>query len=93
METYHYDTPRGDLGITRSKISPDATPREAAAIASALSAYLDSTAGDDDPEGDAAIDERWRYAGRIEQITGRSVGVPRSLPTSAWVAAGRLPRV
>lgn len=81
METF-----RSDLRIPES-----ATPEEAAAITAAVEEYLRAT-GDTD-ESQAWYGRRWRFAGRIEALQGRSVRVSRRAPSNGWRAAGRLDRL
>ncbi|ELK48416.1 hypothetical protein D320_19677, partial [Haloferax sp. BAB-2207] len=37
-------------------------------------------------------EERWRYAGRLESVTGCGHRVPSGAPTDAWTASGRVDR-
>jgi hypothetical protein len=75
-------------------VPEDATPEEAAAIASALGAHLT------DRERAAATksteptwqDRQWQFAARVETTGGCSERVPRDAPTDAWTAAGRTDR-
>lgn len=75
------------------EIPPSASADEAAAIVAAVGAHLRdretaaaAAAASAEPswEGD-----RFAFAGRVEQIQGRSVRVPMNAPRDAWTAAGR----
>lgn len=73
----------------------DADDAEAAAIAAAIGAHLRDQAA----AAAAAADEeaswdgkRWSFAGRVENIQGRTTRVPANAPTDAWSAAGRTDR-
>lgn len=83
------------------RIPPQASDREAAAIAAAIGAHLrdgETTATDDDRDEGEAIAEpwqgrRWAFAGRIQQLQGRAVRPARGAPPSGWAAAGRTDRM
>jgi hypothetical protein len=77
-------------------IPPTATPAEAAAIAAAIGAHMRdqqmaalaaAAAADEEVTWDG---KRWKFAGRIEGLSGISRRVPREAPTDEWTAAGRL---
>ncbi|MFB6301687.1 MAG: hypothetical protein ABEH78_02320 [Haloferacaceae archaeon] len=78
-------------------LPPDADPDEAAAIVAAVGAHLRDRAaaataaaeGDGEPSWTG---ERFRFAGRIDALSGRSVRIPLDAPTDAWTAAGRADR-
>jgi len=83
--------------MTRSRdgrtptVADDATPEAAAAIAAAVDTYRREM------EGNATASETWdgerfRFAGRIEGLTGTPRRVPRGAPTDGWTAMGRLDR-
>jgi hypothetical protein len=89
--------PGADRRVDRSLDLPDdATEDEAAAIAAALSAHLR------DQEAAAAVaaatteetwqGKKWTFAGRVEELQGRTTRVPDGSPTNAWVAASRADR-
>jgi len=87
------DLGAGDLSI---EIPPSATSEEAAAIVAAVGAHIRdreaaaaAVAASAEPtwEGD-----RFTFAGRIEQLQGRSVRVPAEAPRNAWAASGRTDR-
>lgn len=74
----------------------DADPEEAAAIVAALGAHLRdretaaAEAGDDE---ETWRGEKWTFAGRIEDLQGRSLQrIPDGAPTDAWTAASRIDR-
>jgi len=81
----------------RLVIPADASPSEAAAIAAAIGAHVNDrqaaaaaeAAGDDEGTWDG---KRFRFAGRLEGLTGRSARVPRTAPTDEWTATGRRDR-
>ena len=75
---------------------PNAESEEAAAIAAAIGTYLcveDRRAprndADESDRGWKRAGQRWAFAGRIEDLTGRRVRVPEDAPTDPWAAAGR----
>nr|WP_279528915.1 acc operon protein [Halospeciosus flavus] len=73
----------------------DADEDEAAAIAAAVQAHLAdvaAAAAAAEEEAETWEGERWSFAGRVEQLQGRSVRVPENAPTDAWSAAGRSER-
>ncbi|RDZ63559.1 acc operon protein [Haloferax sp. Atlit-12N] len=86
----------GDL-LSGLSIPDDADAEEAAAIAAAVGAHLHdqsvaaAAAAADDGE-ETWNEERWRYAGRLESVTGCSRRVPSGAPTDAWAASGRVDR-
>jgi len=75
-------------------VPEDATPEEAAAIASAVGAHLT------DRERAAATesveptwqDRQWQFAAKVEATGGCSKRVSRDAPTDPWTAAGRTDR-
>jgi len=74
---------------------PDAASAdEAAAIAVAIGAHLSdrerAVAAGESTEG--WRDRQWRFAGRIEGTSRRTVRVPMDAPTDPWAAAGRVDR-
>jgi len=74
-------------------VTPDADPDEAAAIAAAVAAHLrdrDAAAATAGSDGDGASwpGARFRFAGRVEALSGRSVRVPLDAPSDTWTAAG-----
>lgn len=80
----------------RIEVPPAASEEEAAAIVAAIGAHVRdreaaaaAAAASAEPswEGD-----RFAFAGRIEDIQGRSVRVPKSTPRDAWTASGRTDR-
>ncbi|WP_317987379.1 hypothetical protein [Haloprofundus halobius] len=83
-------------GSTDLVIPADADPQEAAAIAAVVGAHLrDQQAAAAAAASDAAETwdgSRWRFAGRVDALQGRSVRVPDGAPTDAWTAAGRTDR-
>jgi len=87
------DLGTGDLSI---EIPPSATAEEAAAIVAAVGAHVRdreaaaaAAAASAEPFWD---DDRFAFAGRIEQLQGRSVRVPADAPRDAWAASGRTDR-
>jgi len=77
-------------------VPDDADDAEAAAIAAAVGAHLHDTdraaAATESGETETWNGRRWSFAGRIEEIQGRSTRVPDAAPTDAWTAAGRVDR-
>ncbi|WP_256684432.1 acc operon protein [Halococcus qingdaonensis] len=74
----------------------DAAADEAAAIAAAMSAHLadrERAALADEDETPSWTGERWRFAGRLRALGGRSVRVTLDTPTDPWSAAGRADRL
>jgi len=78
------------------EIPASASTEEAAAIVAAIGAHVRdreaaaaAAAAESEPswEGD-----RFAFAGRVEQLQGRSVRVPASAPRDAWTASGRTDR-
>ena len=67
-----------------------ANPRETAAIVAALAEYLGAETGAGPV--DTWDGERFRFAGRIDALTGCARRVPRDAPTDEWTAAGRVDR-
>jgi hypothetical protein len=85
-----------DTLIGSLDIPTDATPEEAAAIATAIGAHLRderaaarAAAADTDRSWDG---DRFRFAGRLEALSGRSARVPSTAPRDEWTAAGRRDR-
>ena len=81
----------GDLTIP-----DDATDEEAAAIAAAIGSHLRAqaavaAAAEDDGE-ETWDGKRWAFAGRLRGLQGRDGRVPKSAPTDAWAASGRMDR-
>jgi hypothetical protein len=78
-------------------VSEGATADEAAAVVAAVGAHVrDGRAAalaareretDDEKTWDGS---RWRFAGRVEEVTGRARRVPENAPTDGWTATGRL---
>jgi hypothetical protein len=94
---------RRDRGAERNgdgpalAVSPDASAEEAAAIAAAVGAHLRdraaASAAAEEADGEASwTGKRFRFAGRVEALSGRSVRVPLDAPTDAWTAADRADR-
>jgi hypothetical protein len=85
------ETSRSDPAVV-----PAPTAEEAAAIAAAVSAHLADRAAaaraDADGGDDGWTGRRWRFAGRLSAVTGRSRRVPRDAPTDGWTASGRRDR-
>ncbi len=75
----------------RFKLPPDATSDEAAAIAAAVAAAVqrDEEAVDPEPTWDG---ERFRFAARLNAVSGIHRRVPQGAPTDSWTAAGRADR-
>ena len=77
-------------------VPPAATREEAAAIAAAVGAHLrdqEVAAAAAASAADAEEDwngTRFKYAGRLETVTGTARRVPRNAPTDGWTTAGRL---
>ena len=77
-------------------VPPAATREEAAAIAAAIGAHLQDqevAAATAASAADAEEDwngTRFKYAGRLETVTGTARRVPRNAPTDGWTTAGRL---
>ena len=78
------------------RLPSDATPAEAAAIAAAVGTHLSdqqraalAAASDGEETWDG---KRFKFAGRVEGLTGISTRVPRNAPTDDWTAVGRLDR-
>ena len=78
-------------------VPADASPEEAAAIASAIGAHL--TDRERAAAADAASTDdvtwqggQWAFAAKVESTGGCSIRVPRSAPTDGWTAAGRADR-
>ena len=84
---------------TDLRIPPQASDREAAAIAAAIGAHLrdgEPTTTDDDRDEAIARSwqgRRWAFAGRMQQVQGRAVRPARGAPLSGWAAAGRTDRM
>ena len=79
-------------------IPDDADDDEAAAIAAAMSAHLAdreraALADEDVSETPSWAGERWRFAGRLRALGGRSARVTLGAPTDPWSAAGRADRL
>jgi len=80
------------------RVPEAATREEVAAIAAAVGAHLRdqelaaaaaaSATADDD--GSRWTGERFRYAGRLEDLTGTPHRVPLGAPDDDWTTAGRL---
>jgi len=73
-----------------------ASDDEAAAIVAAVGAHIRdreaaaaAAAATEEPDWQG---DRFAFAGRIEQLQGRSVRVPASAPRDAWTASGRTDR-
>jgi hypothetical protein len=81
----------GDLTIP-----DDATDEEAAAIAAAIGSHLRAqaavAAAAEDDEEETWDGKRWAFAGRLRGLQGRDGRVPKSAPTDAWAASGRMDR-
>lgn len=81
--------------LSALSIPADANDAEAAAIAAAVGAHLTdleraaAAAGDDEASWPG---RKWAYAGRLENVQGRSERVPDGAPTDAWAASGRTDR-
>ncbi|WP_254425886.1 hypothetical protein [Haloprofundus sp. MHR1] len=78
-------------------IPADADADEAAAIAAVVGAHLRdqqaAAAAAAASESEETWDgSRWRFAGRVDALQGRTVRVPDGAPTDAWTAAGRTDR-
>lgn len=78
-------------------IPADADDDEAAAIAAAVGAHV--TDGDRAAAAAAASGDeetwrgrKWTFAGRIDELQGRSIRVPETAPADAWTASGRTDR-
>jgi hypothetical protein len=81
--------------MTRLEIPETATDAEAAAIAAAVGAHLESrrTAAAAAAGGEDSWDgKRWRFAGRLAATAGETARVPDGTPPDAWSAAGRADR-
>jgi len=78
-------------------VPDDASDAEAAAIAAAVGSHVNdwdravaaaAAAGDEETwQG-----RKWTFAGRIDDLQGRSIRVPETAPTDAWTASGRTDR-
>lgn len=80
----------------RVRIPPDASPAEAAAIAAVLGATIQDERADAADSRDTKADwtgERFRFAGRVEGLTGITRRVPIGAPRDEWTAIGRLDRM
>ena len=82
--------------VGRLQVPSDATPAEAAAIAAAVGAHITdqqraalAAANDEAVTWDG---KRFKFAGRVEGLTGISKRVPQNAPTDDWTAIGRLDR-
>ena len=79
-------------------VPPAATREEAAAIAAAIGAHLrdqEVAAAAAAAASASGAAESWdgrhfKYAGRLETVTGTARRVPRNAPTDGWTTAGRL---
>ncbi|XVH33029.1 acc operon protein [Haloferacaceae archaeon DSL9] len=75
----------------------DADDAESAAIAAAIAAHLRTeeaaVAAAAATTEETWRGERWRFAGRLESLTGRAERVPLNAPTDAWTASGRVDRL
>lgn len=85
----------GDASGTDLRIPETASGEETAAIAAAIETYLAAERA----AAEAAVGEerswagrRWSFAGRLGNLTGRSVRVPEGAPADPWGAAGRADR-
>jgi len=67
-----------------------ANPQETAAIVAALAEYLGEERGGE--PADSWDGKRFRFAGRLDGLTGQARRVPRGAPTDEWTAAGRIDR-
>jgi hypothetical protein len=81
----------------RLQVPAAATREEAAAIAAAVGAHLRdqelaaaAAASAADGDADRWTGERFRYAGRLESLTGTPHRVPLDAPDDDWTTAGRL---
>lgn len=84
-------TSRSEAVQERIDLPADATPEEAAAIVAAIGVHLSHEDAEEESEPSWEGD-RWKFAGRMEALQGRSVRVPTSAPTDAWTASGRTDR-
>lgn len=79
-------------------IPDDADDDEAAAIAAAVGAHVTDWDRAAAAAAAASGDEetwqgrKWTFAGRIDDLQGRSIRVPETAPTDAWTASGRTDR-
>jgi hypothetical protein len=76
-------------------ISTDATPEEVAAITAAIGAHLrrERVAALATADTGRSWDgDRFRFAGRLDRLSGRSARVPKTAPRDEWTAAGRRDR-
>lgn len=73
-------------------VPSDATPEEAAAIASAIDTHLRQLDRSAQPDDASWHGRRWTFAGRIEALGGPPVRVPQHAPIDPWTAAGRTDR-
>jgi len=100
MATSHSedDGTTGPAEDDRLELSPEATRAEAAAIAAAIGAHLRDReaaaaaarrAQEEEDERDGWEGRRFRFAGRLETLTGRSRRVPQNAPNDGWTTAGR----
>ncbi len=73
------------------KLPPDATSDEAAAIAAAVAAAVrdDADVAEPEPTWDG---KRFRFAARLNAVSGMHRRVPQGAPTDSWTAAGRADR-
>jgi hypothetical protein len=77
-------------------VPPAATREEAAAIAAAIGAHLRdqevaaAAAASASEAAESWDGTRFKYAGRLETVTGTARRVPRNAPTDGWTTAGRL---
>jgi hypothetical protein len=80
--------------VTGLSLPPDADPDEAAAVVAAVHAHLrDGRARDAGaPPEETWEGDRWRFAGRVAALQGRTARVPDGAPTDGWAAAGRTDR-
>ncbi|KTG08519.1 hypothetical protein AUR64_17730 [Haloprofundus marisrubri] len=90
-------TTRARLDDSTDLVIPaDADADEAAAIAAVVGAHLRdqqvAAAAAASESEETWNGERWRFAGRVAALQGRSVRVPEGAPTDAWTAAGRTDR-
>lgn len=74
-------------------IEPTPSVEEGAAIATAIAAYQRAQERANNVVDDTTwTGEQWKYAGRIEQVTGRCVVPPQNRPENPWSMMGRLVR-
>lgn len=83
------DQDASDTGDYTLRIPSDASEKQAAAIATAIAAYLEERERREEGNECGWDGDRWTFAGRLDGIRRRSRRVPSSAPRDAWTASGR----